>query len=447
MKRAFLIGLLLSSNYLMAQQLPSVSTPRPHTMQPGISKNYPSNPTIPGVSFQNNRQSVPQQTYHPGEVNARNQAVMRSIEEDIAYFKKMERDRITLSHLIYKGFPSWKDSPGTEYFFNAYGELDAMLRDSMPLNLERAIFLVENAFLGNSMEYSDFQETINQKVKYCQWRMSDLKLDPNDGLAKNMVIYSLLTDTLQIKEPGTEKMITHYPLKYNLDDYDSHQEYTSHFISTLLKTNVGQCYSMPLVYLIMAERLGAEAYLALAPSHSLVKIKDDKGAWFNLELTTRAILSDYHYMNSSYIKSEAIRNKLYLNALTPKQTVALLFTTLGRYYQDKYGYDPFIWDCADQTLKYLPNSVDARIMESNYQTRLTLEIARLIGAHNPEELKKASPDAYKHYQHMIRLYKELDDSGYEEMPKEIYERWLRYVSRLKADELKESQPALRKVTH
>mgnify|MGYP006905604720 CR=1 FL=1 len=65
-----------------------------------------------------------------------------------------------------------------------------------------------------------------------------------------------------------------------------------------------------------AERLGAEAYLALAPSHSLVKIKDDKGAWFNLELTTRAILSDYHYMNSSYIKSEAIRNKLYLNALT-----------------------------------------------------------------------------------------------------------------------------------
>ena len=399
MKRAFLIGLLLSSNYLMAQQLPSVSTPRPHTMQPGISKNYPSNPTIPGVYFQNNRQSVPQQTYHPGEVNARNQAVMRSIEEDIAYFKKMERDRITLSHLIYKGFPSWKDSPGTEYFFNAYGELDAMLRDS------------------------------------------------NDGLAKNMVIYSLLTDTLQIKEPGTEKMITHYPLKYNLDDYDSHQEYTSHFISTLLKTNVGQCYSMPLVYLIMAERLGAEAYLALAPSHSLVKIKDDKGAWFNLELTTRAILSDYHYMNSSYIKSEAIRNKLYLNALTTKQTVALLFTTLGRYYQDKYGYDPFIWDCADQTLKYLPNSVDARIMESNYQTRLTLEIARLIGAHNPEELKKASPDAYKHYQHMIRLYKELDDSGYEEMPKEIYERWLRYVSRLKADELKESQPALRKVTH
>lgn len=48
---------------------------------------------------------------------------------------------------------------------------------------------------------------------------------------------------------------------------------------------------------------------------------------------------------------------------------------------------------------------------------------------------------------MIRLYKELDDSGYEEMPKEIYERWLRYVSRLKADEQKESQPALRKVTH
>ena len=46
---------------------------------------------------------------------------------------------------------------------------------------------------------------------------------------------------------------------------------------------------------------------------------------------------------------------------------------------------------------------------------------------NPETLKKISPEAYKHYEHMHKLYKEIDNSGYEDMPKEIYARRLRHV--------------------
>ena len=53
---------------------------------------------------------------------------------------------------------------------------------------------------------------------------------------------------------------------------------------------------------------------------------------------------------------------------------------------------------------------------------------------NPETLKKISPESYKHYEHMHKLYKEIDNSGYEDMPKEIYARRLRHVEKLKKEE-------------
>ena len=59
-------------------------------------------------------------------------------------------------------------------------------------------------------------------------------------------------------------------------------------------------------------------------------------------------------------------------------------------------------------------------------------------------LKRISPEAYKHHERMHQLYKEIDDSGYEDMPKEIYARWLRHVDKLKKEDVKHPQPVMRK---
>ena len=45
---------------------------------------------------------------------------------------------------------------------------------------------------------------------------------------------------------------------------------------------------------------------------------------------------------------------------------------------------------------------------------------------------------------MHQLYKEIDDSGYEDMPEEIYARWLRHVDKLKKEDVKHPQPVMRK---
>ena len=422
---------LLCSCYSYAQ-LPGIPVPVPNAMDTyGININFPSSPG-PSAPFTPSKQQ--NNIYDPNELIRRRQRAQQEIEEATAMMREIEECYSIASSLTKNGFPSQAGIPGTEYFRSAYQEISDMLHDSIPLNLERAIFLIENAYLNNQLNFNDFQKSISEKADYCKWRMRELKLNPHDRLAQNMAIFSLLTDTLNIRQPGTEKTVTHYPLKYNLDDYDSQKNFTSHFVNTLLTTNVGQCHSMPLLYLILAERLGAKAYLALAPQHSFVKIQDDNGAWYNLELTCRSILSDYHYMNSSYIKSEAIRNKLYMNPLSKKETVASLLTTLGQYYLMKYGYDPFILDCLHTAESYSPHDIYNKIMEADYETRLTLEIARLLNARHPETLKKISPEAYKHYERMHELYKEIDNSGYEDMPKEIYARWLRHVEKLKKEE-------------
>lgn len=423
-------------------QLPTIPVPMPGTMDTygiNINQQPQANPPTPF-----HKKGPTNDVYNPNELVQRRQRAQQEMNEAIGMMREIEERHSIAISLSKEGFPSQAAIPGTEHFRSAYKEINGMLRDSIPLNLERAVFLIENAYLGNQLNYDNFQKSISERVDYCKWRMQELKLDPYDGLVQNMAIFSLLTDTLNIKQPGAEKTITHYPLKYNLNDYDSQKDFTSHFVTTLLATNVGQCHSMPLLYLILAERLGAKAYQSLAPRHSFVKIQDDNGAWYNLELTCRSVLSDYHYMNSSYIKSEAIRNKLYMTPLSKKETVASMLTLLSQYYLMKHGHDPFILDCIHTAESFAPHDIYSKIMEADYETRLTLEIARLLNIRNPEILKRASPEAYRHYERMHQLYKEIDDSGYEEMPKEIYARWLRHVDKLKKEESKNHQPIIRK---
>ena len=226
-----------------------------------------------------------------------------------------------IKQLLENGFPSQMDANGFSHFFGAFREIRDMLEGRLPLNLARAVFLVENAYYGNKLDYQEYNDFINQKIQLCELKIAEEKQDIHNNTVKNMMLFRLISDTLTFNDAASEKTVTHLPVKYDYDDYQSKQNYDSHFVTKLMRSNVGECYSMPLYYLILAEAIGAEAYWSFSPRHSFVKIKDEKGRWFNLELTNNSILSDAHYMNNSYIKAEAIRNKLYLEPLNKTNIV------------------------------------------------------------------------------------------------------------------------------
>lgn len=432
MRNLILFTLLFLSVCAGAQTSPAIPNPQLPTIgvpQPNIPNPY---------QYQNNRQQVnPYNTIDHEAIQMRNQQIINEVtefERRNAESTQLQRD---IQMLSTKGFPSQSYQEGTASYYSAFEEINNMLEGKQPLSLGRAVFLVENAYYNNTLSYDNFQKNINDQLQFCNEKIREDKLDPNNNLVKNMMLFRLISDTLKIKPKGTERTITHLPIKYDLDDYKSEKNFDSHFVSKLMKSGSGQCYSMPLYYLVLAEKMGAKAHWAFSPQHSFVKIQDEDGAWYNLELTCNAILSDAHYMNSSYIKAEAIRNRIYLEPLDKKEAVAQMLIELASGYYEKFGLDDFYLNCAKTSSKYQKNQLDPLILQAAYESRLTMTLAKLLEAPKPEIMLQKSPEAYKHFLKLQELNQQIDNLGYEELPNGIYERWLEHINRLKDKENKQ----------
>ncbi|MCF8358422.1 MAG: hypothetical protein K9H26_06660 [Prolixibacteraceae bacterium] len=411
-------------------QLPTFETPQPQ--YPPI---FGTQPEINSPMQQ--QSNIIEETYARQEaIRRQNQQIINESYEYVQQIIRQQQFEESVHKLITDGFPSKRHLKGASIYYDVFDEISSMLEGKQPIDLGKTVFLVENAFYENSLNYEDYQKFIDEKVKLCYDKIREDKLDKKNNLVKNMMLFRLISDTLEVKSNIFEKTIKHYPVKYDLYDYKSEQHYDSHFVTKLMKSGCGQCYSMPLYYLILAEKMEAEAYLSLSPNHSFVKIQDNDGSWFNLELTCNAILSDAHYMNNSYIKAEAIRNGIFLEPLDKKETVALLLEELAGGYYEKYGLDNFYLMCADTSSKYLTCQLRPLIMRAFYKTRQTLLLAKLLEAPNPESLKQISSETYKHYEEMHALYAQIDNLGYEELPNGIYERWLVHINKLKNEEEK-----------
>lgn len=362
------------------------------------------------------------------DFKTQNEQIISEAIADNKYWNMIQRN---IEKLSINGFPSFNGYAGTEKFYSAYEKLEEMLTDSLKLKIEDAVFLIENAMLGGQLDFSKYNHELDQLENLCRWKILEMGLNQDDNIVKTGILFNILTEKTEIKIPGIEKRITHYTLSYNLDDYESKIEFTSHFVSTLLTTSKGQCYSFPLLYLIIAERLGAEAYLSMAPRHSFVKVKGYNNEWYNLELTAKYILSDAYYMNYSFIKSEGVKKGLYLSPLDKKEIIAYLVAQLGRYYLVKYGYDDFLLKCTQLSRKYMKIPIDALILEADYEMRLTLELAKLTNSLTSQDMKYNYPEAYIHYEKLHELYRMIDSTGYEETPPEVYQRWINYINKLK----------------
>lgn len=401
----------------------------------------PNNPNIPTNShiLHNGFNADAQRAAIMEEIQAHQQQLQAVSSNEIESEIQRQTDIIMLTKY---GFPSQAEYDGTSAFYNAYEEISNMLDGQEELNLGRAVFLIENAWHNNKYDYTEYNNSIKANVDFCNQKIEEEKLDKDNNLVKNMMLFRFIADTLRVKDSTTGKDRTHYPVKYNYDDYQSKISYDSHFVTTLMQTGVGQCHSMPLYYLVLAEEMGGEAYWSFSPRHSFVKIQDEKGNWHNLELTCKAILSDTHYMNSSYIKAEALQNKIYLEPMDKTNVVAEMLLELARGYCQKYGYDDFYLKCIDTAEQYLKNDLNAKILKSAYQTRLTLTLAYLLNAPKPEIMEELSPEAYKHFELMLAQYKEIDDMGYEEIPIAVYALWLDHVAKEKEKADKEKLPSI-----
>lgn len=74
-------------------------------------------------------------------------------------------------------------------YYNAFDEINKMLKGDTIISLNRAVFLVENAYYDNSYDYKDFQQSIQNGVQICNEIIESQKWDKNSNIVKNSTIF------------------------------------------------------------------------------------------------------------------------------------------------------------------------------------------------------------------------------------------------------------------
>lgn len=122
----------------------------------------------------------------------------------------------------------------------------------------------------------------------------------------------------------------------------------------------------------------------------------------------------------------------------PKQTVARMLNDLSFYYVSRYGYDRFSEENSDLVLRYTPTDLTAYQYYANVYTAQALYVINACGS-PPKERLPEYPQAYALFNRMLRAYEKVDSLGYEAMPAEIYQNWLKQLDKEKT--LPENQPS------
>lgn len=157
------------------------------------------------------------------------------------------------------------------------------------------------------------------------------------------------------------------------------------------------------------DELGYKSHLALAPNHIYIKAHNKKVGWYNIELTCGDFPTDAWYAASGYIHTDAIRNGIYMRALTDKETVSMSLIDLAQGYQAKFGIrdGSFIIKCCNTALKHFPKYINAMLLKAEILTELYRES-------NDKEL----------FSQMTELYTQIHKLGYRKMPQQMYVNWL-----------------------
>lgn len=395
-----------------------IRLPSPHDYYTPINTNsYMVVPKVPGMDIfrREEQQNIQQQ----------NQQLLQELEQiekrKRKTLKLIEKDSKELKNSNYS-IPSYSNKKGSEDYRAVFEKM--LVLNPENYSTKDINFQIENAYFENKLDQEEFEKAIKQTGAFLIAKMEELKYDLNSNTAKNFMLFEFFTQTLEVK--GFKEK--HFPLKYDFEDYRGEKDWSKMFVSKLLKTGTGQCHSMPLLYLILAEEIGAEAYVALSPNHSYIKFQDEKGKWYNIELTNGMFTVSSFILNSGFIKAEAIQNHIYMKNLSKQELLSQLYVDLATGYSHKFGYDEFVEKVVNKALELYPNNINANIVLSNFYAFRFEYASRKLGINprNNEELQKIKnyPPLVKWLNLTNSQYKKIDDLGYQPMPDEAYENWL-----------------------
>ena len=193
LKLSFMLIILLSANSYGQIQTPKTPTFGGQT------------PISPTPSYQTPQQNSPKTngtTVYENDL--KRQQARQQMMQDIYKEAEMTNSKPAIKYNL----PSYKHISTTSHYWTAFDELSKMTDSTF--SVQRANFLVENAFYENQGDYESFDKVITQIGQFLNWKMEELNYDKNNNLHKNLILFQFFSDTLKIESKNLE----HLPFKY-----------------------------------------------------------------------------------------------------------------------------------------------------------------------------------------------------------------------------------------
>lgn len=309
-----------------------------------------------------------------------------------------------------------------------------MLQGKVQLSISDAYFTIEAAFGNLYLSRAEYDWAIKQSVGFIKAWMAENGLDSKDNNMQHYAIQKFMSEELTLH--NTKKnadfgvkvnQSSHRPFHYDFNDYTCERDYRNSFLTKCLATGFGQCASMPAVYLVLAEGLGAKAYLTFAPQHTFIKYKDNDGFIRNYEPTSNWEISDKWYKDNMFISARAYETGAYLDTFNTTQVVANCVFDLAVYYTiiDRTGKEDLILNCLKTGMAYFPNNnhLLPLFLKSQHLKTMLREEMRNEHITSIEELKKSVKAKY-YYDEFMSIENYIISLGYQDMPNGMYEALL-----------------------
>jgi len=328
---------------------------------------------------------------------------------------------------IYPKYNNIYLKPFDEDYKKAFADMKIMLEQPEKLSFKRAVFLTENAFLKDSLDYLAFCKQVSVLANIAKQISIENKLlyDLEDKSKVEIYAGTFNLITTGFKYIKDTTVYQYPPYVYDFEDFDGKGNWTQMFVTKLLQTHSGNCHSLPFLYKILVEENGEKAHLALAPNHIYIKHQIKKDGWYNTELTSGIFPIDAWLMASGYVKLEAIQNGVYMKALTDKESIAICITDLAQGYQKRFGTrsGEFILSCCDIALQYFPNYINALLLKAETQ-KFIIDATMQKNNTQKTDVLFTNSQVKSIFDDMNKTYSTIHQLGYRKMPDKMYAEWL-----------------------
>ncbi|MEP3052469.1 MAG: transglutaminase family protein [Erythrobacter sp.] len=151
------------------------------------------------------------------------------------------------------------------------------------------------------------------------------------------------------------------PFVYDHDDPYG-QTLRNKLLATYFDTRRGNCVSMPILQVIVAERLGLKVSLSTAPLHVFMRYTNPtNGRSIAIESTSGGHPArESEYFEQMGVTQRQVDSGIYLGVLTKRESIAVIASTVTEWLMSEGRFDEAI-AVADVLLEYYPTDVHAML--------------------------------------------------------------------------------------